>query len=155
MEECQCLNKALTLRKVSNGTSHYCYQCIICGKSSPFLKRLDAEKIIASGVPVEPYDEYRQDRYYDDTRASSIAEREADTQKRRDEYSGYLQSPEWKSIREKVLNRCVWTCEGCGECRATHVHHKTYDNIFDELMFQLVGLCDSCHKKLHPGAADE
>lgn len=67
-----------------------------------------------------------------------------------DNYSKYLQSDKWKSIRLKILDRESYLCQGCKISKADHVHHTTYDNMGDELLFQLIALCHSCHKKLHP-----
>jgi hypothetical protein len=41
----------------------------------------------------------------------------------------YLKSPEWRSLREKVLKRANYVCEGCGEKAATQAHHLTYDRV--------------------------
>lgn len=62
----------------------------------------------------------------------------------------YYHSEAWREKREKVKRRANRICEGCLEKRAVHVHHLTYDNFGDELLFQLVALCTSCHSKLHP-----
>lgn len=64
-------------------------------------------------------------------------------------YPEYLKSPEWASRRRKVLARCNGICEGCGESTAVHVHHKTYDHVGRELLFELVGLCIPCHETCH------
>lgn len=63
----------------------------------------------------------------------------------------YLLSEEWKIKRQKVINRCNNICEGCGEKKVTQVHHITYDHIGNELLFELVGLCDDCHSIAHDG----
>ncbi len=65
-------------------------------------------------------------------------------------YSQYLKSPEWKSLRNIVLERDKNICQGCLSAPAQHVHHLTYNNFGDELLFQLISLCVKCHNKLHP-----
>ncbi len=65
-------------------------------------------------------------------------------------YSEYLNTPKWAAIRSRVLMRENGICQGCEISPAVHVHHTTYDNVGDELLFQLVALCVSCHSKLHP-----
>jgi hypothetical protein len=65
----------------------------------------------------------------------------------------------WPSYREcgrplasearKVLARAHGLCEGCGERTATQVHHLSYKRVFDEMLFDLVAVCDACHDKLH------
>ena len=66
------------------------------------------------------------------------------------EHSEYLQTPQWKSIRQKVLKRDNYLCQGCLESQATEVHHLTYDNWKNELMFELISVCYNCHhNKIH------
>lgn len=76
-------------------------------------------------------------------------EREEERQRRRAEYSLYLVSTEWAVRRAAVLQRANNLCEGCGRARATQVHHLTYDRIFREMFFDLVAVCESCHRELH------
>lgn len=63
----------------------------------------------------------------------------------------YIKTPKWLSKREKVMQRANHTCEGCGVYLGTqgHVHHKTYDNWKDEFLFELVYLCEGCHRRVH------
>jgi 5-methylcytosine-specific restriction endonuclease McrA len=64
-------------------------------------------------------------------------------------YELYLQSPEWRRRRQRVLERDNYRCQGCGEQRATQVHHRTYQHIYREFLFELISLCDDCHGRLH------
>lgn len=66
-----------------------------------------------------------------------------------DKYNAYLQSPEWKSKRARVLKRASGICEGCGIKRATQVHHLHYKNVFKEFLFELVAICEECHDMVH------
>jgi hypothetical protein len=68
---------------------------------------------------------------------------------KKDVYSGYLTSPEWKAKRDSCLRRDNYLCQGCLKAEAAIAHHLTYENIFDELLFQLVSLCRACHDKIH------
>ncbi len=64
------------------------------------------------------------------------------------DYSKYLNSKAWAETREKFFEQVGWQCI-CGDT-ATQVHHKTYANIGKEnLLRDLVGLCDRCHTNLH------
>jgi hypothetical protein len=65
-------------------------------------------------------------------------------------YNEYLQTYNWQLIRKRVLEREKYICQGCGIAKANHVHHTTYENLGDELLFQLIALCVPCHNKLHP-----
>ena len=64
-------------------------------------------------------------------------------------YQRYLQSPEWKAKRELVIKRCSGMCEGCGVQPVTEVHHSTYRHFGSEFLFELRGLCQGCHERLH------
>ncbi len=64
-------------------------------------------------------------------------------------YEEYHLSPEWKTLKTKVIKRAKYTCEGCGEADKLEVHHLTYERIGEELMIDLVALCFVCHKKAH------
>ena len=60
----------------------------------------------------------------------------------------YLNSKAWAETREKFFEQVGQQCI-CGET-ATQVHHKTYDNIGKEnLLTDLVVLCDRCHGSVH------
>lgn len=63
------------------------------------------------------------------------------------EYEEYRKSPSWQQKRKEILkrdnNRCI-----CGEW-ATVVHHKTYKNVGQEQLSDLVVLCENCHDVYH------
>jgi 5-methylcytosine-specific restriction endonuclease McrA len=68
----------------------------------------------------------------------------------RKQHAEYLQTNQWKTIRQKVLKRDNYLCQGCLEKPATEVHHKTYENWQNELMFELISVCYDCHhNKIH------
>lgn len=64
-------------------------------------------------------------------------------------YNEYLRSEAWREKRRQILERDGGICQGCRCTRAVHVHHLTYDNVGDELLFQLISLCETCHDKTH------
>lgn len=75
-------------------------------------------------------------------------------------YEGYVQGPIWGEKRRKVLERCRGICEGCGERKATQVHHLQYpvgcmpgsvEWVEREKLYNLVGLCERCHGEVHDG----
>lgn len=67
----------------------------------------------------------------------------------RQRYNLYLESPEWRQRRQLVLARAQNICEGCRTEKATRVHHLTYENVGEEMLFQLVALCVPCHARCH------
>lgn len=64
-------------------------------------------------------------------------------------HAAYLQSPEWRARRQRVMERAAGLCEGCRSRKATQVHHLTYKHWARELLFELVALCDDCHAICH------
>lgn len=65
------------------------------------------------------------------------------------EYAAYLRTETWERKRDAVFERDNGVCQGCLEESIEHVHHMTYANLYDELLFQLIGLCANCHNKVH------
>lgn len=64
-------------------------------------------------------------------------------------YKKYLASESWAKKRKLVFERCAYICEGCGIEPAAQVHHGTYDHVGYEFLFELVGICQECHKRYH------
>lgn len=70
---------------------------------------------------------------------------------RRQNYFNYLASDEWKQKadqRREIDNNTCFICERQGY--HLPVHHKTYQNIFNEdVEHELITLCPSCHRAVH------
>lgn len=64
------------------------------------------------------------------------------------EYSEYLKSKQWRSIRSEVIARDR-KCVKCGSMENLQVHHKTYERRGFEKLSDLEALCKSCHKIEH------
>lgn len=64
-------------------------------------------------------------------------------------YIEYLNSPEWRAVREQRLTKDKYTCRACGNTKNLQVHHLSYSNIYHEKMEDLVTLCQECHSRLH------
>lgn len=77
--------------------------------------------------------------------AGNAIERFVDTR----EYREYLASPEWKRRRQKVIDRAKGICEGCLTQGAEQVHHRTYAHFRNEFAFELLALCEDCHRRWH------
>ena len=93
-----------------------------------------------------------QEREYARRNAEYEARRARDDREWREWYDLYLRSPEWAERRRLVLERASGRCEGCRKRGATQVHHLTYTHVGNELLFELVAICRSCHERIHPGA---
>lgn len=131
-------------------------QCLDCG--STIGERIAKAVAYAENDGEEPelFDEqaliqYRAqiNQYWINQREIRQQMFEQEQEERRRLYREYLDSPRWSRKRERVLKRCRYICEGCMKWPATHIHHLSYDNIGDELLYQLVGLCRNCHEKAH------
>lgn len=64
-------------------------------------------------------------------------------------YREYLKSEKWHKKRKLVMERDKGICQSCLSTQATQVHHKSYKNVFDEPLFDLVAICDPCHERYH------
>lgn len=69
-------------------------------------------------------------------------------------YPEYLKSDDWRAKRAIVLERDNNTCQACLRAPATQVHHKSYERVFDEPLFDLESVCDECHGKIHDKRTD-
>lgn len=66
-------------------------------------------------------------------------------------YEEHLQSDKWKAIRKTKAEEQHYTCESCGKVVLVgfHIHHKTYKNLGNEPLSDLMFLCEDCHKQIH------
>lgn len=63
-------------------------------------------------------------------------------------YTRYLISDEWIKRKSPIIKKRK-CCEFCGSKINLVVHHKTYENIFNEKEKDLMVLCKICHEYLH------
>lgn len=68
---------------------------------------------------------------------------------RQSNYRVYLQSDEWQELREMALERAGYRCQICSSTDGLQVHHRTYENIFEEDEEDLTVLCEDCHELFH------
>jgi hypothetical protein len=155
--DCKHPHTEIRGRILRNGVGVWAIQCLRCGsqlrqvsKSHPDVLRL-TEKV--------PFDEQlivNQREQYKEAVNQRWEEQQAEIDHQNQEwwewYSKYLLTPTWKAKRASVMERAGGICEGCRRNRATQVHHTTYAHVGDELLFELVAVCDSCHRTLHPDA---
>ncbi len=149
----ECEHEHLEPRRVvvKGGSIQFRNQCLKCGRliGTPIKKSLVSEDCPDEDAKLrEEYDASRKAEQEDIIQRHVRKQREANSGYR-DRYAKYLKSEKWQSIRARVLSRANHTCEGCLEERATEVHHRTYAHVFDELLYELVALCDKCHRRSH------
>lgn len=65
-------------------------------------------------------------------------------------YSDYLQTIQWKRIRNRKLDKFPY-CQECGVTDNLEIHHLTYTHVGDEEnhMEDLMVLCHNCHTRFH------
>jgi len=66
-------------------------------------------------------------------------------------YQAYLKTRTWSLRKSLKLREARYRCERCGCAERLHVHHKTYKNIFNEPLKDLLALCGNCHIAIHSG----
>src|SRR5579885_1010625 len=67
------------------------------------------------------------------------------------EYTHYINSPEWKKRRAHLLQAAGYRCQVCRHPKLPsklQVHHLTYERLGNELSGDLVVVCTECHPKL-------
>lgn len=64
-------------------------------------------------------------------------------------YEEYLQTPEWLGKRELALQKADNHCQVCNSIINLQVHHRTYENLGNENLQDLVVLCNDCHELYH------
>jgi 5-methylcytosine-specific restriction endonuclease McrA len=142
----------LRYKDAVNGVRQYREQCLQCGGLVRQVKKSEVPSELRSSVP--PFDEALQQQWWASRLAEYRQQREEQQQQERErwwrQYSDYLKSPEWRARRYLVLQRANGVCEGCESAPATHVHHLNYQHVGDELLFELVAICQPCHQKAHP-----
>ena len=65
----------------------------------------------------------------------------------RDWYELYRLTSHWRELRKMVFGMC----ERCNFWEVEVVHHLSYKNLGKETDKDIMGLCNSCHKKVHSG----
>jgi len=64
-------------------------------------------------------------------------------------YRDYLQSPEWKALRKKAIDRDNGKCIFCNRA-FREVHHVKYPKRFpQDHIDNLLVVCEKCHRRLH------
>ena len=154
MRDFDCGHEQTELRgnTCSNGVMQYSRQCLRCGCTVGNYVKHDT---IKDKTIIPSWDKDLQDRWY--TRRSQTYQ-EKRNDRLRDNwhswYQQYLTTDRWLEKRQMVLTRCNGVCEGCQMLPAREVHHLTYENVGNELLFQLVGLCSHCHARVHGNEAE-
>lgn len=145
----------------SNGVRQFREQCVACGELSQFLRHSDP-RVMAAANP-SPVDEGLREAHQQaislEVQRRYAVQHDLDTMQRlreRDEadtkwwaeYNVYLQSGDWQARRRMVLERDNYLCQACRVARASQAHHLTYAHLFAEPLFDLIAVCDPCHRRI-------
>jgi hypothetical protein len=132
---------------------HHTYQCTNCWHYEPkWVRKVDlTPEAIEAALPIRHHD-YTADQIIRVQILQPFVELaglngEPDTTTM--DYYQYLSTPEWRSIRQRVIRRAGGVCEGCGEREATIVHHLTYQRRGKEFLLDLIAVCRECHDLIH------
>ena len=70
-------------------------------------------------------------------------------------YEKYIGSVKWKKVRKYRMKYDDFECQSpfplysqCLESKQLEVHHLTYDNLGNELLGDIVTLCQNCHDRV-------
>ena len=68
----------------------------------------------------------------------------------------YLASPHWKFLKKIAMSTLGRVCVDCGSTKRLQLHHLNYENLWKEnIVRDLVVVCDACHAKRHGIAAGQ
>ena len=164
ISETRCCNHHLSVRKATTTSNRLSFRlvCNYCGEFFSAVSKKDILNLFDFEEIKEQDDELRTKflqrknghRDYLNARTHEIFNASWDANKNRN-YHEYLKTDEWGKKRQLVLNRCKNICEACGINQAEAVHHLTYEHIYDEFLFELIGICHKCHSKIHDISTEE
>jgi 5-methylcytosine-specific restriction endonuclease McrA len=139
-------------RTLKDGRNVSMMQCVICGINGSMVSKKEHP-------PIGDFDEDAHKNFVsvESKRYEYVRENQPNIFNNQNEekmnfvtwYSQYLESDIWKRKRQRVLERACGICESCMEEEAVHVHHLTYDRVGREPLFDLVAVCDTCHRQIH------
>jgi 5-methylcytosine-specific restriction endonuclease McrA len=149
-KNCDHSANALRERILNDGGTAWYKQCLNCGRAaSQAIKRQPNQEIEKWDVNlVKVFDDKidKQKKALEKIFISRTAEIQTGSSR---SYEDYLQSEVWREKRLLVLQRDNFICQGCLKVSATEVHHLNYEDVPNELLFDLISLCSSCHKRAH------
>ena len=161
--DCDCSQIHAVRRQIADGRIMVYEQCQRCGRSPKSLKKADFD---IETMPwfneklVEQYDQQRRCAY-EVAREKWLSDQETARQDKNTEwwekYNKYLHSQHWHDMRQKVLERDQHVCQACLRNKATQVHHLSYalyEQLGKSAAFELVSICYSCHRAIHPHLAE-
>jgi 5-methylcytosine-specific restriction endonuclease McrA len=144
--EIECLSHKMEFIrfKREDGVQMLRQQCFCCGEVSRDLKK----SMVSNFDSLNECDYGIRDLKFEFLKQARNILDKIKNQEAWDEYNQYLNSDKWKLKRRKVLERDNYLCQACLTNEAQEVHHLTYENIYDEPLFELISVCKRCHEKI-------
>ncbi len=149
-----CEHQSKELRHMQH-CNQYRYQCLDCSQSvgDAVSKKLISSEFLET---IKAFDLEARDQYWKNQSVQArviadqiLQESEKKLIQRRQLYENHLKSQKWRDLRQLVIERENGVCQGCRKSKITQVHHRNYERLGDELLTDLYGFCESCHKKTH------
>ena len=143
---CICCNKLINKIKEDNNICQECNKVIIAIKKKEKKTTLQATKRLQSY-----YRKLKRKRLGTDPKEKKEENKPDTKETQKEKYDRYLLSDRWK-VKKNEFNQSRYSkkqCFVCGSKEKLHVHHKTYDRLYNEELTDLVCLCKDCHEKVH------
>ena len=142
--------------KNSAGSQYFGFQCARCGVADR-MNRADLKVDPRTAAPknqelADSWIDRRNRRFKqlrDQQQKREESAREAVNREWRHRYESHMNSPKWREIRSRVLERAAGLCEGCRMRKPVQVHHRSYDNLGNEFLWELAAVCLECHERFH------
>lgn len=145
--DCKHLHQNIVRRTLRGGSTAIVRQCADCGDALP--NPIKKSSIGGNEESLPQFDGCLGEAWRD-ARQREVAEAlEFFRTAAKASHREYLKSAVWARKRAAVMKRANGICEGCLEAPATAVHHLDYSHLGDELLWELVAVCDSCHGRAH------
>lgn len=150
-ECCRRPDEIITIEHRQHNLIRLYHQCINCGgafRTKPLGHKNFSDKI-RTEFCITKFDNWCLEIGDENNELREIISQNNGETSKYAKYVEYLKSVEWKNKREKVLVRDNNLCQECKNKSAEEVHHKTYDNLYDEPLEDLISLCRECHTEIH------
>ena len=145
---CKHPRTEIRYKVIADGRKQLCTQCLECGSKTDGSKWLPQAGIDMSKVVA--FDECLAETYKAEQNRNRTKKLASERRERHEEYERYIrESDDWWDIRTKVMQRDDHLCQSCRENTAEEVHHKDYTHLYDEVLYDLVAVCRTCHAKIH------
>lgn len=125
-----------------------CLNCFGAEKTKP-LKAKEYSEQIRAEFNQSGFEYWKTERKKENSEIYEGVKHSNYKNTKRYKYHEYLSSDKWKEKRKLVLERDKNVCQFCRLLQAVDVHHLHYNNLFNEPLEDLRGICLDCHHLIH------